>query len=92
MGEPMEFAAQGEIYEGSLAIQPEAPTKWLHNEDDLYVNMAFLEVMRERGMHATIDDFAKVFRDSKFMLWHANGQARQNIKGELLEWKIPGTR
>ena len=27
MGEPMEFAAQGEIYEGSLAIQPEAPTR-----------------------------------------------------------------
>ena len=35
----MEFTAQGEIYEDSLAIQPEAPTKWLHNEDDLYVNM-----------------------------------------------------
>jgi len=27
MGEPMEFDAQGEIYKGSLAIQPEAPTK-----------------------------------------------------------------
>lgn len=80
MGEPMEFEAQGEIYEGSLEIQPEAPTKWLHNEDDLYVNMAFLEVMRDKGMDATIDDFAKVFRDSKFMLWHANGQARQNIR------------
>ena len=86
MGEPMEFLAQGEIYEGSLEIQPEAPTKWLHNEDDLYVNMAFLEVMRDKGINATIVDFAKVFRDSKFMLWHANGQARQNI----LEGIAPG--
>lgn len=80
MGEPMEFAAQGEIYEGSLDIQPDAPIKWLHNEDDLYVNMAFLEIIREKGLGATVDDYAKVFRDSRFMLWHANGQARQNIK------------
>lgn len=79
MGEPMEFAAQGEIYEGSLDIHPEAPTTWLHNEDDLYVNMAFLEIMQDKGLNATQDDFAEVFRSSKFMLWHANGQARQNI-------------
>ena len=35
MGEPMEFDAQGEIYEGSLDIHPDAPKIWLHNEDDL---------------------------------------------------------
>jgi len=79
MGEPMEYAVQGEFYEGSLAIQPKAPTTWLHNEDDLYVNMALLEVMGDRGVDASADDYAKVFRESKFMLWHANGQARQNI-------------
>ena len=79
MGEPMEFQAQGEIYEGSLAIQPEAPRKWLYNEDDLYTNMAFLEIMRDKGLQATQDDFADVFRKSDFMLWHANGQARQNL-------------
>ena len=79
MGEPMEYAVQGEIYEGSLDIQPDAPKIWLHHEDDLYVNMAFLEVMREKGLEATADDYAKVFRASEFMLWHANGQARQNI-------------
>ena len=37
MGEPMEFKAQGEIYEGTLDIHPKAPTVWLHNEDDMYV-------------------------------------------------------
>ena len=79
MGEPMEFQAQGEIYEGSLDIQPDAPNIWLHNEDDLYTNMAFLEIMRDRGLHATQDEFADVFRKSDFMLWHANGQARQNL-------------
>lgn len=79
MGEPIEYAVQGEIYEGSLDIHPDAPKIWLHHEDDLYVNMAFLEVMREKGLDATADDYAKVYRESDFMLWHANGQARQNI-------------
>jgi hypothetical protein len=80
MGEPMEFKAQGEIYEGSLDIDPKAPTTWLHNEDDMYVNMALLEIMRDEGLSAGLEDYAKVFRESEFMLWHANGQARQNIK------------
>ncbi len=62
MGEPMEYRAQGEIYEGSLDIDPRAPTTWLHNEDDMYVNMALLEVMGEKGLAATSDDYAKVFR------------------------------
>ena len=46
MGEPMEFAVHGEIYEGSLDIHPDAPKIWLKYEDDLYTNMAFLEIMR----------------------------------------------
>lgn len=79
MGEPMEFKSQGEIYEGSLDIDPKAPTTWLHREDDMYVNMALLEIMREKGLSATADDFAKVFKESDFLLWHANGQARQNL-------------
>ncbi len=79
MGEPMEFHAQGKIYEGSLDIHPDAPKIWLHNEDDLYTNMAFLEILRDKGLGATQDDFADVFRKKDFMLWHANGQARQNL-------------
>ncbi|MEM7538106.1 MAG: ADP-ribosylglycohydrolase family protein [Chloroflexota bacterium] len=79
MGEPMEFHAQGAIYEGSLDIHPDAPKIWLHSEDDLYTNMAFLEILRDKGLQATQDDFADVFRKSDFMLWHANGQARQNL-------------
>ena len=79
MGEPMEYAVQGEFYEGSLEIHPKAPTVWLHNEDDLYVNMALLEVMRDRGLQACAEDYAKVFRESKFMLWHANEIGRAHV-------------
>ena len=79
MGEPMEFHAQGNTYNGNLDIHPDAPKIWLHNEDDLYTNMAFLEIMRDKGLNASQDNFADVFSESKFMLWHANGQARQNL-------------
>ena len=79
MGEPMEFHSQGEIYEGSLDISSRLPKEWLYYEDDLYTNMAFLEILREKGLNASQDDFADVFRKSDFMLWHANGQARQNL-------------
>ena len=41
--------------------------------------MAFLEVMRDKGLHASQDNFADIFRNSKFMLRYANGQARQNL-------------
>ena len=75
----MEFHAQGNTYNGNLDIHPDAPKIWLHNEDDLYTNMAFLEIMRDKGLNASQDNFADVFRESKFMLWHANGQARQNL-------------
>ena len=79
MGEPMEFHAQGHTYDGSLEIHPDAPKIWLPNEDDLYTNMAFLEVLRDKGLQATQGDLAAVFLESDFMLWHANGQARQNL-------------
>ena len=61
MGEPMEFHAQGEIFEGSLDIQPEAPATWLYYEDDLYTNMAFLEIMRDKGLKASQHDLHRYF-------------------------------
>ena len=53
MGEPMEFHAQGNTYNGNLDIHPDAPKIWLYNEDDLYTNMAFLEIMRDKGLNAS---------------------------------------
>ncbi|HZY67951.1 MAG TPA: ADP-ribosylglycohydrolase family protein, partial [Devosia sp.] len=36
-------------------------------------------VVRDKGLDATTADYAAVFLEKKFMLWHANGQARQNL-------------
>ena len=77
-GGPTEFRYQGEIIEGPLSLDKEG-LKWLPWQDDMYVNMAFLKTLAEEGFSATIEDFAKDFAYGGFLLWHANGQGRQNI-------------
>jgi hypothetical protein len=79
MGEPIEFDYCGEIYDGPVDVQDEHLRDWLVNEDDLYMNMGMLEVVAERGLNATSEDFATPYREARYLVWHANGQARQNL-------------
>ena len=46
MGEPIEFKYVGEIYEGPSDVQEVHLRDWLVNEDDLYMNMGMLKVVR----------------------------------------------
>jgi hypothetical protein len=79
VGEPIEFDYAGEIFEGSVAVQEVHLRDWLVNEDDLYMNMGMLKVVVERGLEATSEDFASPYREGGYLVWHANGQARQNL-------------
>jgi hypothetical protein len=49
-------------------------------QDDLYVDMTFAQVLDDKGLSATTDDFGAMFREAKYMLWHANLAARRNLK------------
>jgi hypothetical protein len=79
-GAPAEFRSNGKIIEGdpfnSFNWKPERITNSL-NQDDLYVEMTFAEVMDKRGLGATVEDYGDAFRDSKYELWHANAGARK---------------
>ena len=77
-GGPTEFASQGAIIEGPLKLDPQGLKK-LPGQDDMYVNMALLKAVVDNGLDATPTDFAKEFAYGGFLLWHANGQGRQNI-------------
>jgi hypothetical protein len=77
-GGPTEFRYQGEMIAGPLALEPEGLKK-LPGQDDLYVNMALLKALAVHGLEATAADFAKEFAEGGFLLWHANGQGRQNL-------------
>jgi len=80
-GAPTEFRYRGEIIpEDQL---PEWKPEMIHNsidQDDIYVDMTFAQVLEERGLQASSDDFGAMFRDSKYRLWHANLIGRRNLK------------
>ena len=57
------------------------------NQDDLYVDITFAAALDEHGLDASTADFAAMFRDTEFSLWHANLAARRALRrgvpGEL---------
>jgi hypothetical protein len=77
-GGPTEFKYQGRIIEEPLALDPEGLEE-LPGQDDMYVNMALLKAVVDHGLNASASDFAREFAYGGFLLWHANGQGRQNI-------------
>jgi hypothetical protein len=77
-GAPTEFHAMGTIYEGSLTWAPGMVTNAI-NQDDLYVEMTFAQVMDDVGLDATTAQYGEAFRDSAYTLWHANGAARRHL-------------
>src|SRR6267142_4795296 len=74
-GAPTEFRSNGKIIEGNLnKYQDWSPARLENaiNQDDLYVEMTFAEVMDKVGLEATTRQYGEMFKDSKYELWHAN--------------------
>jgi hypothetical protein len=77
-GAPTEFQSNGKIIEGELEWTPEMIAETI-DQDDLYVEMTFAEVMDTVGLEATTEQYGEMFRDSEYRLWHANAGARRNL-------------
>jgi hypothetical protein len=81
-GAPTEFRSNGAIIEGNLNKYLDWTPDRLKNaidQDDLYVEMTFAEVMDKVGLGATTEQYGAMFKDSKYQLWHANAGARRNL-------------
>jgi hypothetical protein len=79
-GAPTEFRYREQMIEGSL---PEWKPERVSNalvQDDLYVDMTFAQVLDEKGIDATTEDFGAMFKNAKYDLWHANLAARRALK------------
>lgn len=80
-GAPTEFrfrnriAAEKEVPEW----KPERVSNSL-GQDDLYVDMTFAKVLDDKGLDATSEDFGAMFKDARYMLWHANLASRRALK------------
>jgi hypothetical protein len=80
-GAPTEFHYCGVLVpEDKLpAWKPEMIREALR-QDDLYVQMSFAAVVDARGLDATTADFAAMFKESKFNVWHASQAARRALR------------
>lgn len=85
-GAPTEFHFLQKINDEPRDWKPEELLGAL-DQDDLYVEMTFSEVMDRLGLSATSDDYGEAFKNSKYMLWHANLAARRalqrGVKGSM---------
>ena len=89
-GAPTEFRSNGSIIEGNLRDYLDWTPARLENaldQDDLYVEMTFAEVMDTVGLEATTEQYGEMFKSSQYQLWHANAAARrllnQGIKAPM---------
>jgi len=81
-GAPTEFRSNGKIIEGNLNKYLDWSPERLKNsidQDDLYVEMTFAEVMDKVGLDATTEQYGEMFKNSQYELWHANAGARRNL-------------
>lgn len=85
-GGPTEFRYSGTMINDNIAIKwPESYIKWYFDNfpglyDDVYMDLTFVEVFEEEGLEAPVSSFEKAFSEAEYMLWHANQQARYNIR------------
>ena len=59
------------------------------NQDDTYVEIPFMDAMKENGALCDVKYMAEKFKDSQFALWHANKAGRDNLRAGL-EWPESG--
>ena len=52
-------------------------------QDDIYVEIPFLDAMKENGALCDVKYMAEKFRDSQFPLWHANKEGRDNLRAGI---------
>lgn len=79
-GSIYEFKWLGEPYTGEIrAWEPDFVSNTIQ-QDDLYVEMTFLQAMEKYGIGITSEQAGEAFGDSKYDLWHANLWARNNIR------------
>ncbi len=85
-GAPTEFRSNGKIIEGNLNKYLDWSPERLKNaidQDDLYVEMTFAEVMDKIGLDATTEQYGEMFKNSQYELWHANAGARRILNRSI---------
>ena len=82
--EETEFKALGNMLDpGDVPEWTPSMINGAFTQDDLYVEIPFIEAMRDNGVYCDISLLASAFASSTFPLWHANNAARINLKNGI---------
>jgi hypothetical protein len=82
---PTEFRYQKEMIPESVQMTLTGKElKQRFNNDDIYMDAKFIEVIGRLGFDAPADSFAMAFANAGFALWHANQAARYNILNGIM--------
>ncbi len=82
-GAPTEFKACGKTYDAPIPWTKDIVANSLH-QDDVYVEMSFLEAIEKYGLDITYPQAGKAFGETKFRLWHANKEGRENVRKGIM--------
>jgi hypothetical protein len=84
-GLPTEFRYRKELIPDSVQMDLTGEQlKNRFNNDDIYMDAIFLEIIGRLGLDAPVDSFALAFANAGFKLWHANQAARYNILNGIM--------
>lgn len=80
-GEPTEFKRQGELFaDGEMPVWTNAFINRTFAQDDIYVEISFIETLVRRGIDVTTREAGIDFANSRYRLWCANWVARNNLR------------
>lgn len=83
-GTPTEGGWQNQMI--PLANVPTWQPAWINaafNQDDVYVEIPFVDTLKNHGVGATWTDYGNAFRDTTFDLWCANYTGRNNLRNDI---------
>lgn len=85
-GGPTEFRYQGKTIPQDVKIEwnegciKHTFENWPGLYDDVYMDLTFLQVLKEQGLDTPANVFADAYAHAEYPLWHANQAGRFNIQ------------
>jgi len=83
-GEQWEFRSNGAPILEDLGEWQADKIACAINQDDVYVEMTFLQALEQHGLDITFEQAGKAFGESQYPLWHANRVGRENIRAGIM--------
>jgi len=79
-GGPTEFKIRGKIMPAEMVPKWQPRMVNQFRQDDIYVEMTFLQTLENHGLDCTIRQAGIDFANSGYRLWHANRYGRENLR------------